>query len=219
MKNILYFAVDGTEAAKPVSDCAFAYGGFGFTADGAIRQPYALPPDAIVLFDDRTVPKTIRPEILHDFIRANRIETLIFDFEQAKTERLCHLVQSVKEIPTVVSPAYAALCSSAVLLPPYHPREPFSGFLQRRAQQHRKFMMDCSPVGAVLCGGRWENEHVRRSGGCFAAKQQCMYRTAQTKSGMKLHFYDTRKTLLARAAAARMPCIVPLSEFLSLSEE
>lgn len=220
MKNMLCFAVFGCETPSVPPDCGLAFGGFGFAPDGSVRAPYPLPKGSAVLFDDSVLPDCVRPALLQEFLSDQAVETLVFDFERPKTELLCDLIQSVRKVQTVVPPAYAALRHSAVLAPAYHPREPFAMYLQRWQKKERNLVLDLSPVRSDLCGGRWQSSKQRvQHKGCFAAKNQCMYCTERQQNGAIFRFFDTKKTLHTRAASSGLPCIVPMSEYLSLPDE
>lgn len=211
MENMVYFAVFGGSApALPQNTCA-AYGGFGFEESGKPRIPYLPPRGAAILFDDRIVPAYADLDAARDLLAEYR--TVFFDFEHPKNELLCRLLASVPCPSIVVPPQYAGLCHAFVLVRAYRPSLPFDAYLQAVRRQFRRPVLDLSPISFCLRNGLWQREPVSaQTGGRLSPKHRCMYRS----QGTELHFFDTKESLLARANACGLPCLLPLSEFEAL---
>lgn len=213
MKNMLYFAVFGEPSHALPKNSLPAYGGFGFSPGGELRMPYAPPKGSAILFDDSIIPENADLESVKAMLSAYDILTVFFDFEKPKSNLLCRLLCNVSLENIIISPQYAGVCSSYVLVPAYRPCKPFESYLQAVRHQFRFPMLDLSPIHCRLKNGIWQQESnsapPRRN---FSAKHRCMY----DASGTELHFFDTKQTLLARAAASGLPCLLPLDEFEAL---
>lgn len=220
MENMLYFAVFGKEDGKLRKNCGCAYGGFGFAADGTLRMPYIPPEHSVILFDDRFVP--LNAEIHHfcEMIKSQKIKTVIFDFEKPKNDVLCRLVLSVQTSEKFVPEQYAGICSAGILVSPYTPKEPFAAYIRRMRAKHSCLLLDLRPIGCSVNGGKWtQSKTAENRCGRFSEANQCLYQTRKNAAGTEIYFYDTQKTLLSRASAAGVPCLLPLAEFERLPSE
>lgn len=213
MENMMYFAIFGDLPPALPRNARAAYGGFGFDKSGKPRLPYAPPKDAAILFDDSVLPSCADFAAVQNMLDAYSVHTVFFDFEKPKNETLCNLLSSVRVQNAVVPLHYAGVCVSRVLSPAYRPNIPYEAYLQAVRRRCVRPVIDLSPIGWRLKDGVWTHEHLSgHAGGQFSEKHQCMYQA----NGTQLHFYDTKSSLLARAAASGLPCLLPFDEYQTL---
>ncbi len=214
MKNMVYFAIFGNRIPALSENTQAVFGGFGFDEKGSLRVPYVPPSGAAILLDDSILPADTNSRQIQQWIDAYHIDTIIFDFEKPKNEVLCRLIANLRVKTAVVPPQYAGIVACYVLVPAYQPRVAFEAYLQTVRRQYRNPMIDLAPIRSCLKSGVWAREDgFEVSNSYFSAKQQCMYRA----DGNKLHFFDTKRTLLSRAAASGLPCLLPYDEFAALT--
>lgn len=176
-------------------------------------MPYAPPKNAAILFDDSILPAEPDYQAIQEFFTKFAVQSVFFDFERPKSEELCRFLRTVPLSEMIVPPHYAGICDSYVLAPPYRLNIPYTQYLQTLRQKYRRTVIDLAPVCCSLRNGVWRQDLAcRHTGGQFSEKHRCMYLTQSTE----LHFYDTRASLLSRAAASGCPCLLPLAEFENL---
>lgn len=218
MENLLYFAVFGRDFGKVPQRSRVVYGGFGFCANGNLRIPYVPPERSIILFDDQIIPQKFNCEQLSAFLDKYKIKTIIFDFERPKNDSLCLLINSVHNANVVIPATYAAVCRAMILAPAYLPKEPFANYLHRVRNRYGAGMLDLCPIHCSVCDGVWQQtDPLHFKNGRYSNSNCCMYITRQGNAGTEIHFFDSQKSLLARASASALPCLLPLSEFEKLT--
>lgn len=213
MKNIVYFAIFGDHVPSLPENTQAIFGGFGFDASGDLRIPYEPPHGSTILFDDSILPMHADPKRLQSFLDAHHIDTVVFDFEKPKCKEFCCLLSDLRLKTAVVPPQYARIRPFHVLVPAYRPNVAYEAYLQAVRRQHPHPVIDLSPICCRLKDGVWTCEDDSFcTGGQLSSKQRCMY----LADGKELHFYDTKRTLLSRAASGGLPCLLPYVEFASL---
>lgn len=213
MKKMLYFAVCGGDARKPFQNCGLAFGGFCLQTDGQLSAPYEPPANAVVMFDDRVVPTSADCDGLQVFLERHSVEAVIFDFEKPPSGSLCALVRSVRNVQIILPPQYAGAVNADILVPPYLPRESFAAYISRFKQRYGEIILDLRPIRHTLCRGVCEPDADTLPSGRPSVANYCQYAAVQKCGQTMLRFYDTQKTVLSRAAASGLPCLLPLAEF------
>ena len=219
MENMLYFAVFGKQTENKRKNTGYVYGGFGFMPDGKLRIPYPLPANSAILFDDRSIPPNASVLPLQEFVEAQQVHTVVFDFEKPKNKLLCDIISSLRVREKYFPVQYSGLIDTGVFLKPYIPKVSFSAYLHN-AQKHCGMpLLDLQPINCAVCRGQWKQRKTEEfCSGRYSEANRCMYLTTSGQAGTEIIFYDTQKTVLARAAASGLPCLLPLAEFESLPE-
>lgn len=194
-EKMAYFAVYGLQVPALPPHSAPAYGGFGFYCDGSLRILYPPPRHAVVIFDDAVLPLRSPADALNRFCEKYQPDTVVFDFEKAAE--------------TLSDSICSAVSCGKLLAKPYHPKELLADYLKRNGTAIPSFQ----PLRCVLSENRWDHEAAAPQNGCYSARHGCMYSTGQSACGTEIHFFDTKQSVLRRAASLGSPSIMPLKSF------
>lgn len=197
-EKMAYFAVCSLQIPALPPHSAPAYGGFGFYRDGSLRVLYPPPLHAVVIFDDAVLPLHSPAGALRRFCEEFQPDTVILDFERQDTALTDRLLKE--------------LSCARLLAKPYHPKDLLSDYLHQIGNAIPAFL----PLHCVLSDSRWTDETAVPKNGCYSARHGCMYAAGQNKCGTEIRFFDTKQSVLRRAASLRMPGIMPLKAFEAL---
>ena len=207
MKKCIYFAGAGQFPGPRLVP------GWGFTETGQPRFGDGLGDG--VLLDDRWPPAR---EAVGRMAAALRDAALIVcDFEKPPAPLLAELVRRLAGKELVVPERCAELPHAAVLVGPYALPGGFSRWLADKRRRYGQLVLDAEPIAARIRFGQAAAAERPEPGGPGLPCPGAICRCAGFAGGFD--FWDTRKSLQARCAAADCPAIVFDAAWAELAEQ
>ena len=208
--SMYFFSSDETCCGAPA-----VAPGYGFTPQGRWR-PLPLPRGAALALDDRFLPG---PEGLREALDALRAWQggILCDFERPRAPALARLLEALAGRDAAVPPGYADLPHSRVLVGPYLPGRSFSRWLADKRRRYGQLVLDAEPIAARIRFGQAAAAERPEPGGPGLPCPGAICRCAGFAGGFD--FWDTRKSLQARCAAADCPAIVFDAAWAELAEQ
>lgn len=192
----LYFAIHEKDSvSKPKFHAAQC--GFGFFADGTLRLPVSILPDALAVIDDSILPQKPPSEEAFRKLALCCQFGCLFDFEQTPTPMHTMLIQKLAQhsASQILFAAPEAFRHPRLLPLISQPKEPCSwlDFLRKTQEKHpHGWMLEVIPHTHTATLPFAKNQ----SG--YIADSVCLYR----QNGRRVQYYESRQTVRKKLSLA-----------------